>query len=428
MKKSRIFIFILLLLFIVFISIYFIFTIKIKEKINDIQVNEDNNVSKDNTIVNNNTEENSRISEVDLLVNSLTDEQKVGQLFICDFRKDSNGNNNYILSDDVKNKIQKYNLGGVILFSENIENETQLKKYISDLNDITLNVPMYISVDCEGGIVDRLASTSLVSNLPYISKLGQTNDSNLSFEYGKIIGRRLAYFGFNLDFAPVCDLDNSDVIKYRSFGKDPNNVGKMVESYINGISQYNIATILKHFPGLGSSVGDTHTNISKSNISLEQLRKYDFIPFKYGLNANLNMVMINHVEYDNLSNIKLPASLNSDIYKLLRNELNFNGVIITDALNMEAITKQNINTSPAYYAFVSGADMLLMPQNIDLSYNEILNAVKSGKITESRLNDSVKRIIAYKYELGMFSKKQNSVNLFDVNDKKIVDEINNYKK
>jgi len=377
----------------------------------------------DNTKSSINTSETSKIQ---LIISSMTTEEKVGQLFICGYRKDISEKNIYLLSDYLINEINKYHLSGLILFSENMQNANQLKKLIVDINNVDTEIPMFISVDVEGGLVDRLAKSSITQSLPYISKLGNTKDTNLSYEYSKIIGRQLASLGFNLDFAPVCDLDNSDSIKYRSFGKDPILVGKMVAAYIKGLKEYKIGSTIKHFPGLGTSIGDTHTVVAHSNSTLENLEKNDFIPFKYGIDAGSNIVMISHVIYDNLSENKLPASLNSDIYSILRNKLNFNGIIITDGLEMGAITKQNITTTPSYATFIAGADMLLLPENIDKSYYEILNAVNSGKISIERLDSSVERILEYKDKLGMFSKNETTVNLNDMNDQKVIDSINNY--
>ncbi|MCX8074584.1 MAG: glycoside hydrolase family 3 protein [Clostridia bacterium] len=382
-----------------------------------------------NSQVPNNQNENINIYEnsdkyVDSIIGSMSLEEKVGQLFICAYRKDSNNSNMYELNDDAKTMITKYNLGGFILFSENMKNIDQTRKFIIDINNTNLQIPMFISVDVEGGVVDRLAKSSLTSALPYISELGLTKDETLSYEYAKIIGRRLKYLGFNLDFAPVCDLDNSDSIKYRSFGKDPYIVSKMISGYIKGLNEYNISSTLKHFPGLGSSEGDTHNQIVTSNITLSELENSDFIPFKIGIKSGTNIIMINHVVYNNLSKNIIPASLNKDIYELLRNNLNFDGIIVTDGLEMGAITKQNISTSPSYAAFLAGADILLLPQDIDYSYNEILNAVRSGQISTQRLDDSVKRIIKHKY-ISKFFKKESSIisNFNDKNDYKIIDKI-----
>ena len=156
------------------------------------------------------------------------------------------------------------------------------------------------------------------------------------------------------------------------------------------------------------------------------MKKNDFIPFQYGINAGSNVVMINHVTYDKLSTINLPASLNKDIYNILRNELKFKGLIITDGLEMGAITKQNINTTPAYAAFVAGADMILLPEDIDKSYNEILKSVNNGSISTERLNSSVEKILDYKYKLGLFSQNKSNANLNDINDQKIIDLINSH--
>ena len=412
----------LIKIIIIILIVLGIFAILSKMNILDFSISTD----KLNNTINNNSSNLPTVtpSNTQTLLSSMTIEEKVGQLFICAYRKDSLEKNMYVLNDELRMEINKYKLGGLILFSENIQNEQQLRKLIVDVNSANKNIPMYISVDAEGGLVDRLAKSLIVTALPYISKLGETNDTDLSYKYGKIIGRRLSSLGFNLNFAPVCDLDNSAAIKYRSFGTDPVMVGKMAQSYIKGLQEYNIGSTIKHFPGLGSSVGDTHNDVSRSNITLDELEKNDFIPFQYGINSGSNIIMINHVEYDRLSDIKLPASLNTDIYKILRNKLNFNGIIITDGLEMGAITKQNINTTPAYAAFIAGADMLLLPENIEKSYNEIVNAVNKGTISMQRLNDSVERILDYKYKLGLFSQNKINVNLNDINDKVVIDLIN----
>lgn len=314
----------------------------------------------------------------------------------------------------------------VLPFSENIRDENQTKELIKSMQPLN-NTPMFISVDSEGGLVDRIANKLPVPKLPYISLLGKTNSTDYAFEYGKILGRRLASLGFNLDFAPVCDLENNTVIQYRSLGSNPEQVGKMIASNIKGLKEFNIAATLKHFPGLRSSNVDTHNDISVSYESLENLKSRDFIPFKYGINAGCNIIMINHVEYLNISDKKLSASLNEDIYKILRSELNFDGLIITDGLEMGAITKQNVEHTPAFMAFEAGADLLLLPQVLDTSYNEILNAVVNGDISKERLDNSVTRILKYKYDMGLFDKKEpdKSINLYDSGDQEIINKINN---
>lgn len=385
------------------------------------------NIEKDNQIKNNDIElyTHNKESKIDILLNSMNIEEKVGQLFICAYRKDTEGKNIYVLTNEIKEEIDKYNLGGVILFSENIQNAEQLRNLNKGISNINKKFPLFICIDVEGGLVDRLAKSKIVTKLPYISKLGETQDTNLSYEYGKIIGRRLSSLGININFAPVCDLDNSSSIKHRSFGKDPIIVGKMAEAYISGLNEYNIGSCLKHFPGLGSSDKDTHEYIAHSDITINTLKSRDIIPFKYGLNAGSNIVMISHVIYNNLSNIPLPASINKDIYKLLKEELSFDGIAITDGLEMGGITKEYTDKSPAYNAFIAGADLLLLPKSLYISYNEILAAVKSREITEERLNISVKRILEYKDFLGLFNNNEIYPNLYDDNDENIINLITN---
>lgn len=404
MKK----IFYVIITFLILMSSIYIF---ISKDFNKININVENN--------DNNSENNVDIDEI---LNSMTTEEKVGQLFIYSSKKDDNKNNLYNMNNELSLIIKKYNFSGFILFSENMKDINQTKDLINSLKNQDLKIPMFIAVDAEGGVVDRLASSSLSKSLPYISKLGSTNNYNLAYEYSKIIGRELAYLGFNLDFAPVCDLDN-DSLKDCTFSSNSNVVANMIKEYIKGLDSYNIISVLKHFPGLGSSRGDTHKQIVTSDITLNELKDSDFIPFKYGIEAGSNIIMINHVIYNNLSSIKLPASLNKDIYTILRNDLKYKGLIVTDALNMNAVTGYDIDAS--YAAFMAGADLLLMPKDIDESYNEILEAVKNGSISIDRLDSSVKRIIKYKYDKGLFKNDEKNINFYDEEDNSIIDSINN---
>lgn len=410
MKKI---IYLLILITAVIIAMYFLSRVFVAKPKGNIDISN-----------NNGDEKNDNQVDIYEMISNMSVEDKVGQLFIAAYRKDAENNNVTILSDEIKESIKKHHLGGVVLFNENIENEAQVKALIKDIKE-TNDTPIFVAVDSEGGLVDRIASKLPVLKLPYISELGRTNNSDYSYEYGKILGRRLASLGFNLDFAPVSDLSNDKVIAYRSFGSNSEDVGKMVASNIKGIKEFNIATTLKHFPGLRSSNEDTHTQISTSNETLENLKTKDFIPFKYGIDAGSNIIMINHVEYLKLSDKKLPASLNKDIYDILRRELNFDGLIVTDGLEMGAITKQNIQTTPAFAAFDAGADLLLLPQSLDDSYNEILDAVKSGKISSERLNESIYRILKCKYDIGLLGKQQSYENLKldDANDQNLINKI-----
>ncbi len=336
---------------------------------------------------------------------SMTLEQKVGQLFFCSFRKDEQNLPVTVCNESIANTIKQYHIGGVVLFGENIDTEQQTKQLIADIKKHS-DIPLFIGVDEEGGRVSRLhASGNMqVADVPTAKEIGDTNDTNVSYEYAKIIGSELKELGFDVDFAPVADVNTNAyniVIGDRAFSSDANIAGDMVSAFVKGLQEQNISACAKHFPGHGDTIEDSHNGIALANRTLQQMQQTEWIPFQKAIEQNVDFIMAGHITTPNATTDGLPASLSHEMLtEQLRNNMHFDGIIITDALDMGAITKYYENAP--FDAVCAGADMVLMPFELQKSYETICHAVKEGIITEQELNQKVKRILSLKYDKGYF--------------------------
>lgn len=347
----------------------------------------------------------SKEDEEELYINKLIDsmalEEKIAQLFMLDFRKDSEGNSITVVNDTIREFMKNHKIGGVILFSENINNPEQTKQLISEFNSMS-TIPLIIGVDEEGRLVNRVnrkASMNLMP-LPNAIDIGKTNDVKKAYETGNYIGSYLNDLGFNLDFAPVADVNtnpNNPVIGVRAFGSEPELVSKMVIEFSKGLQAANVVPVIKHFPGHGDTGLDSHNGSVQVMRTWEELKSVEWIPFKRSIDNGIEVVMIGHIETPLISDTGLPSSLNPHIIqRALREELGFSGVVITDALEMGAISKYYNSAEAAIMAVDAGVDILLMPSNFIEAHSGILSAIKEGKISESRINESLYRILKLK--------------------------------
>ena len=257
-------------------------------------------------------------------------------------------------------------------------------------------IGLFIGVDEEGGGVSRVAnSLKLSDKQPAPGRIGSPDQA---YESGRVIGGYLSEYGFNLDFAPVADV-RSDIgnaeITVRSYGRDPEFVARMVVRFMEGLRTNGVISVLKHFPGHGAVSGNTHSGSGTSQKTLEEWRVTDFVPFTAGIEAGADIVMVSHqlavaVDPD------CPASLSSKVISLLRNELGFEGVVITDALRMDAVHDSYGTAEACVLALEAGADMLLLPYNFTNAYEGVMQAVKDGRLTEERIDESLLRILSLK--------------------------------
>ena len=342
----------------------------------------------------------------------MTDEEKVGQLFTVNLEQIDDTKGEYYehkkITKTMKENLQKYPVGGVILFSRNIWNRKQTKKLIRKLQK-NAAMPMFISVDEEGGDVARIGNNKKMKTdtFPTMEEIGKTQDADYVYYMASTIGSQIGELGFNVDFAPVADVKTSEMnseIGTRSFGDDPKKVAEFVSAYVKGLESQNICSTLKHFPGQGSSSGDTHQGSVDIDSSISKLRKIDFVPFVSGIEAGSDFVMVSHISVSRVTETSVPASVSKLIMTtILREELDYSGLSVTDAFDMACITDKYSAAEAAVKSFNAGADIILMPQDLQEAYDAILSKVKSGKITEKRLNDTVQRILKLKFQKGIMT-------------------------
>ena len=301
--------------------------------------------------------------------------------------------------DTTKQKLSEYPVGGLVYFSKNIKSADQLKEML-DTTRNTMIYPVFLAVDEEGGSVSRVAGAGLADDVGDMSEIGSTCDPEKAKEAGTAIGTYLSQFGFNVDFAPVADVVSAEnaVIGNRSFGSDPNVVGTMVAAEVQGLQESGVSACLNHFPGIGDTTTDTHDEKTVSEKTLEDMQQTDLPAFQSGIDAGADFVMVSHMSLPNVIGDDTPCSLSGAVISdLLRNQLGYNGIVITDALDMSAITDSYSSAEAAVKAIEAGADMLLMPENFEEAYQGLLEAVQNGTISEDRINESLKRIYRVKY-------------------------------
>ena len=334
---------------------------------------------------------NSFEEEKDNKIDEMSLEEKIGQLLIISYRK-----------DDIKEKLptilEEVKPGGFILFSENIttyDDTINLIKSIKNSNDI----PLFIGIDEEGGNVQRLKNLKdyKTSDIPYMSYVKTINDA---YNLGKVIAEELRVFGINLDFAPVidCNWDNpKSVIGKRAFEGDYTTVAKLGVSLAKGLKNNKVIPTYKHFPNHGATATDSHQDLPVINKTEEELLNNDLIPYQEAIKNNADMIMISHLALPKITKDYTPASLSYEIItNLLKKKLGFKGLVVTDALNMQALTKNYSEKEILIKAINAGADLLLMPEDPVNAVKIIKEAVNGGLISEERINESVEKILSLK--------------------------------
>ncbi|MCM1233135.1 MAG: beta-N-acetylhexosaminidase [Ruminococcus flavefaciens] len=294
--------------------------------------------------------------------------------------------------------LNQWGIGGLIYFDKNIKDREQITEMLSS-TVAKSKYPIFLAVDEEGGSVSRVANSGIdVIQVDDMAQIGENGDTAQAYETGLTIGNYLKELGFNLDFAPVADVtgEEKSAVGDRAFGSDPQLVGDMVANVVEGIEGTGVSSCLKHFPGIGAAKEDTHDGRVETEKTLDEMRSLDFIPFQAGIKAGADFVMVSHITV--ASEEAVPSSLSKTIMTdILRGELGFEGVIITDALNMSAITEYYTTEEAAVMALQGGADMLLMPEDFNKAYDAVLAAVEDGAITEERIDESLRRIYRVKY-------------------------------
>ena len=337
------------------------------------------------------------------LLNDMTVEEKVYQMFMITPEQLLSTSSTVTSSgSSAKTAIETYPVGGVIYFGANIKNPTQCTDMISNLQSYS-KTPLFIAVDEEGGSVARIGNNENMGTTQF-PNMGSIESADEAYNVGYTIGTEIKQFGFNLDFAPVADVDsnpNNTVIGNRAFSSDPNTAAEYVAAAVKGFNDAGMLCTLKHFPGHGDTDNDTHYGYAEVTKTLDELKECELLPFQSGIKAGADFVMLGHLAAPKITGDTIPASLSKPLIDLLRNEVGFNGIVITDAMRMDAIVDDYYSDEAAILAVQAGVDIILLPNNFKKASTGVINAVNDGTISEERINQSVLKILQKKIDSGI---------------------------
>lgn len=362
------------------------------------------------------------------IVEQMTIKQRIGQMLMPAFRTWKQGEtseNVTLLNEKIKKACQDFGFGGVVLFAENFENKEQATALIQEFQQAASDgnqLPMLIGTDQEGGMVTRLPyGTKLPGNMA----LGADQKEEDSYIAGQILGEELGDTGINVDFAPDLDINNNPknpIINVRSFSSSPELVKKLGVQMLAGIQSTGVATAVKHFPGHGDTAADSHTDLPLVDKSYEQIKGFELVPFQEAINNGTDMVMIAHIQYPqietqtyqsikNQETVHLPATLSKKIVTdILRQDMGFSGIVVTDAMNMKALADHFEEKDTAKLAINAGVDLLLMPVQIEDKagidhlgkyIDDIEAMVTKGEVSPDRIRESAVRIVQMKLDHGL---------------------------
>lgn len=339
---------------------------------------------------------------VDEMIAGMTLRQKVGQLFFI--RPESLQLDKQTpavkLTEAMREHFELYPCGGVILFAQNCIQPEQLKEFTASIH--SLDHHPLVGIDEEGGRVQRLGGHKEFGLAPTkaMQTVAKHGGAQAVQQAIRNICTYLRDFGIDIDFAPVADVDSNPVnpiIGQRAFSSDAATVAMMVEAAIKEFQADSIISCLKHFPGHGDTSTDTHKGYATISKTWERMLECEILPFKAGIAAGAPMVMTAHITAENLDSLKRPSSLSETVLTdKLRGELGFNGVIVTDGMDMGAITSDYSCEEATLLAIKAGADVILCPQDYQTAFNAVLSALENGELTEKRIDQSVRRILSMK--------------------------------
>ena len=331
-------------------------------------------------------------------------EQKVAQLFVV--RPESLTGVGQVIAagEATKAALEKMPVGGIVYFADNLQDTDQTVEMLSNTmkyGEEVNGLPLFLCVDEEGGTVSRVGGNPGfgVDNVGDMCDVGATGDTDHAYEVAKHIGTYLQYLGFNVDFAPDADIANNPdgTMGLRSFGSTADVVAPMVAAQVRGFEDGGVLCSAKHFPGIGGALGDSHDGRIYSEKTLDEIRAEELRPFEAAMEEDVPFVMVGHLSMPTITGDNDPASMSSEIVTdLLRNELGYQGIIITDSMGMGAATDSLSVERLGVEPLKAGVDMVLMPADLEAAYQGVLDAVAAGELTEERIDASVTRVLTLK--------------------------------
>lgn len=345
------------------------------------------------------TAEERRIKSI---ISDMTINEKIYQLFIVTPEKLTGGSTVTSAGEELRNSLERYPVGGIIYFAVNLKDPAQTKAMLANTLEYAEQIeglPVFLCVDEEGGRVARIGKNAAF-NVPKVKAMQNIGSREEAYAAGSVIGSYLFELGFNFDFAPVADVitvnGNTD-IGNRSFGSDPQRVAEFASAVLDGLHSQNIMSTFKHFPGNGATAANTHKGLAYTNKTLAELYQTELVPFMAAEESGVDAVMAAHISVPNVTGDNTPSSLSYYmITEVLRKQLGYSGLIITDSLGMGAVSNVYNSSQSAVMAFKAGNDMLLMPPDFHGAVKGISDAVKRGEIAESRIDESLYRIVKAK--------------------------------
>lgn len=326
---------------------------------------------------------------------SMTLEEKVGQLFIVAAYSNRDAKH----ENDILNLIEQEHIGGLIFMQDQAAHQVELTNKFQ----LASKIPLLMGMDAEWGLAMRLKD---VDRFPWNMTLGALRNNDLIYNVGKQIGVQANRVGVQFNFSPSVDVNvnpNNPIIGNRSFGSNPDRVAEKGIAYMNGMKEQHVLSSAKHFPGHGNTDQDSHKTLPLIPDNKADLEKYHVAPFRKMIEAGVQSIMVAHLNVPALEpDLKIPSTLSKKIITdYLKGELQFKGIIITDALNMDGVAKMYPPGDVDYRAFVAGNDILLFSQNVKVGKQKIIDAINKGEISEARLEESVKKILMAKYITGL---------------------------
>jgi beta-N-acetylhexosaminidase len=409
-KPRNILAFILAIIVLVFIITV---AISIRSHRGDSSVQSGNGENGDTAAMSEATEQDTIASEEDLpdakldnLLRAMTLEEKIYQLFVVTPEQLTGEETVTAADDTTKDRLEQYPVGGIIYFSANLVSTDQTKEMLGQIQEFSYEIeglPLFLCVDEEGGRVARIANNPSFG-VEQVGPMADIASAEEAYQCGNTIGNYLYELGFNVDFAPDADVitnENNTVIGDRSFGSDSAVVTEYAIAYSDGLHNNQILSTFKHFPGHGATEADTHEGYAYTNKSYEELSEAELKPFEAAGENGVDMIMVAHISLPTILGEDTPCSLSKEmVTDILREELGYQGIVITDALNMGAISEKYDSSTAAVKAIEAGVDLLLTPVDLEAAYAGIYAAVCNGEISENRIDESVRRILKAKLAMG----------------------------
>ncbi len=351
------------------------------------------------------TYKNDPITAAAKMVEGMRTREKIYQLFITTPEMLLGGEQRKEAGDTAAEVLANSPVGGILYCGGNIENKEQLTKLLQTMDENT-KIPLFQMIDEEDGTEVLAAMDGMgVSAVPSRKEIGEGKDPQRAFDTAKTLATEIKALGFNVHLAPVADMpsERDEVgIGDRAFGTDAALVSTMVGQAVLGSHEGGVATVVKHFPGYGSSIVNAKNGRAESNRTYEEMQMHELLPLKAGIDAATDFVMVSHMIHASLTKTNMECSMSTNVMKtILRDTMGFPNIIMTDSLSKDAITAYYSAGAAAVTALEAGADMLFLPADLDAAYAAIDGAMKSGRITEERLNQSVARILKVKLMRGI---------------------------